>query len=123
MDVESPNARRGRPLHVSERELVRTMLMKKYSADPVLDAMLASSVVEEMQDGGMGSIRFLSPGGPKAVFGKTTAEAEYTDDDGVLVTIVINTDEKGELYEVGFWKVDFTPLKRYPAPSDLKLHK
>jgi len=109
-------------LHPAERELVRSMLAKKH-AGPELDAMLASSVVEDMQDGGMGSIRFLSRHQSKPVFGKTIAEAEYTDDDGVLVTIVLNIDETGELYEADFWKVDFAPLKRYPMPSDLKLQK
>ena len=109
-------------MHPAERELVRSMLAKEY-AGPELDAMLASSVVEDMQDGGMGSIRFLRPHQSKPVFGKTIAEAEYTDDDGVLVTIVVNIDETGELYEADFWKVDFAPLKRYPMPSDLKLQK
>jgi hypothetical protein len=102
------------------------MLAKRY-ANPELDVMLADAVVEDMRDGGMGSIRFLSPGQSKPVFGETIAEAEYTDDDGVLVMIVINVEKKGELYgelyEVDFWKVDFAPLKRYPLPSDLRLRK
>ena len=98
------------------------MLARAY-ANPELDAMLADPVVEDMQDGGMGSIRFLSPDQSKPVFGKTIAEAEYTDDDGVLVMIVINIEEKGGLYEVDFWKVGFAPLKRYPEPTDLRLRK
>jgi hypothetical protein len=98
------------------------MLARTY-ANAELDAMLADSVVEDMQDGGMGSIRFLSPDQSKPVFGKTIAEAEYTDDDGVLIVIGINLEEKGGLYEIDFWKVDFAPLKRYPEPSDLRLRK
>ena len=122
MNTASPAAGQGRPLHRAERELLRTMLAKAF-AKPELDAMLADSVVEDMQDGGMGSIRFLSRDQAKRVFGKTIAEAEYTDDDGVLVMIAINLEEKGGLYEIDFWKVDFAPLKRYPEPSDLRLRK
>ena len=51
------------------------MLARTY-ANPELDAMLADSVVGDMQDGGMGSIRFLSPDQSKPVFGKRIAEAE-----------------------------------------------
>ncbi len=79
-----------------------------------------ADTVEDMQDGGMGGIRFCSDdaGRGRAV---AVAEAEYTDDDGVLVSIVLNKDGKGALYEVDFWKVDFSPLRRYPLPSDLRI--
>lgn len=69
-----------------------------------------------MQDGGVGSIRFV---GSQPPMGKEVAEAQYLDSDGVLVSIVINTDRNGQLFEVDFWKVDFSPLRRYPRPSDL----
>jgi len=42
-------------------------------------------------------------------------------EDGVPVSIVLNTDSTGSLYEVDFWKVDFSPLLRYPRPSDLRI--
>ena len=29
-------------------------------------------------------------------------------------------DEYGELFELDFWKVDFSPLRRYPQPQDLR---
>jgi hypothetical protein len=75
-----------------------------------------------MGDGGMGSIRFFSSEIGRRM-GVAVAEAEYTDDDGVLVSIVLNTDFNGRLFEVDFWKVDFSPLRRYPSPSDLRLQK
>jgi hypothetical protein len=81
---------------------------------------LNARTVEDMQDGGMGSIRFSNAGGARREFGDAIAGAEYTDDDGVLVSIVFNTDSTGSLSEVDFWKVDFSPLLRYPRPSDLR---
>jgi hypothetical protein len=76
----------------------------------------------DMQDG-MGSIRFVSAPGMNKVFGAEVARAEYTDDDGVLVTVTANTDQTGELFEIDFWKVDFSSLRRYPKPSDLRIKK
>jgi hypothetical protein len=71
-----------------------------------------------MKDGNMGSIRFARD--EPRIFGKVLAEAQYTDEDGVCVSIAVNADSKGDLFEVDFWKVIFLPLKRYPKPSDLR---
>jgi hypothetical protein len=105
-------------LRKNERDLIVAMLEGKSHAE--LTSSLDADTVEDMQDGGMGGIRFLSDDkgrGPVA----SIAEAEYTDDDGVIVSIVLNTDAKGALYEVDFWKTDFSPLRRYPSPLDLRL--
>ena len=108
-----------RPLRVHECELVRTMLRGK--AGPDLISSIGRSLVEDMDDGGMGSIRFVSPRiGPRG-FGEALAEAEYTDADGVLVSITVTSDDHGELYEVDFWKVDFSPVREYPKPTDLRM--
>jgi len=81
---------------------------------------LSSSLVEDMQDGGMGSIRFLTPSKSSRQLGKAVAKGEYIDEDGIPVSIVVNVDQDGELYEVDFWKVDFSPLRRYPKVSEIK---
>jgi hypothetical protein len=70
-----------------------------------------------MQDGGMGSIRFISSE-PQSL-GRVLVEAKYVDSDGVLVSIAVNADSHGQLFELDFWKVDFSPLRRYPKPSDV----
>jgi hypothetical protein len=46
-------------------------------------------------------------------------EAQYVDSDGVLVSIAVNAARNSDLLEVDFWKVDFSPLRRYPRPSDV----
>ena len=106
----------------NERELVRTMLHGKGSKAEELDQRLGCALVEDMQDGGMGSIRFLATENNHPTCCKALAEAEYTDD-RVLVSIVLNGDNCGALSELDFWKVDFSPLSRYPRPSDLRVRQ
>jgi len=65
----------------------------------------------------MGSIRFVRTDARR--FGKEVARAEYRDSDQVLVSITLNADTSGELFELDFWKVDFSPLKRYPRKEQL----
>ena len=72
----------------------------------------------DMKDGGMGSIRFVNT--EPRIMGDVLQEAQYTDEDGITVSIAINADNQGDLFEVDFWKVDFSPLKCYPNPSALR---
>jgi len=65
-----------------------------------------------MLDGGMGSIEFFSL--KKGKLGGALAEAQYVDVDNILVIITIYKDYFDNLYEVDFWKVDFSPLIKYP---------
>jgi hypothetical protein len=73
----------------------------------------------DMKDRNMGSIRFARD--ERRIFDKVLVEAQYKDEDGVSVSIAINADNKGDLFEIDFWKVDFSPLKHYPKPSDLRV--
>jgi hypothetical protein len=68
----------------------------------------------------MGSVRFVRKDGRRA-FGSEVARAEYVDGDGILVSIAVNVDQEGDLYEIDFWKTDFSPLRRYPRPEDLRV--
>lgn len=76
-----------------------------------------SLMVTEMNDGGMGSLRFVSGRTMGARFGGEIAAADYIDSDGVFVSITINIDRNGALFELDIWKVDNTPLKRFPRPD------
>jgi len=104
----------GRPLRPEEVALIRALLAGVYPAE-ALEGALKDSRVADMQDGEMGSIRFLGSG----PIGMALVEAQYLDSDGVLVSIAVNGDKQGQLFELDFWKVDFSPLKRYPSPSDV----
>jgi hypothetical protein len=105
-----------RALRGEEKELIRFLLSDVFEPAE-LENTLATARVRDMNDGGMGSIRFIGPGLRR--FGKQLTEAEYLDRDGVLLSIAVNADRDGNLFEVDFWKVDFSPLKRYPKPSGL----
>ena len=109
----------GRPLRQEERELVGALL-KGHHAIKSLSCELDVARVKDMDDGGMGSVRFVR-GNDTPRFGRTLAEARYTDADGKLVSIAMNCDHLGNIFEMDFWKVDFSPLKRYPVPSEVEI--
>ena len=112
----SNNSVPSRALRKEEHQLICAMLSDQYTAEATVN-MLETSRVADMQDGGMGGIRFVGP--EPRTFGKAIAEAQYVDSDRILVSIVINGGSNGPLFELDFWKVDFSPLRRYPKPSDL----
>jgi hypothetical protein len=109
--VVNTNAENGRSLRPAERALILAL-------SPQFGVELDDALVREMQDGGMGSIRFL--GGDDRRYGRTIAEAMYVDDDGIVVSIHLNVDKTDSLFELDLWKVDFSPLLRYPRPDDLQ---
>jgi hypothetical protein len=111
---------RDRSLRHDEYLIIEVMLRKQGLWDTCSNS-LNNSRVKDMEDGGMGSIRF-EPSKSRR-YGRTLAEAQYTDGDGVLVSITLNADTDGNLFEMDFWKVDFCPLVRYPQPCDLEFKK
>lgn len=119
-ESQSNKPSRVRVLRPAERELIEKLLAGQV-AKPGMEVPMQYALVEDMQDGGMGSIRFVAPGEPEQSFGDAIAEAEYIDEDGVLVSITINVDQNENLFEVDFWKVDFSPLRRYPKPVDVSI--
>lgn len=106
----------GRPLRADEKAILAALLG---SQAEVIEERLRGCAVEDMADGGMGSIRFLRSPGESSTFNTAVAEAEYVDADGVTVSIVANIDQRGNLFELDFWKVDFSPLREYPKPGQL----
>jgi hypothetical protein len=79
-----------------------------------------NAVVEEMTDGGMGSLRFesTSAGSLSRRIGEVFAQGEFNDEDGVPVSFTINLDSEGRLFELDLWRVDFEPLKRFPTENE-----
>jgi hypothetical protein len=109
-----------RKLRKEEAALIAAMVRNSPSADELIRSLSARRV-EDLNDGGMCSLRFRAPDNRQRCFGKKIAEAEFTDEDGTLVSAVVNVDENGELFELDIWRVDFSPLKRYPRPEELRL--
>lgn len=63
-----------------------------------------------LDDGGMGSLRFLPSMEKGGRMGKQAAEVNFVDDDGVEVIVTLNLDEDGFPFELDVWKTDFEPL-------------
>jgi hypothetical protein len=82
-----------RPLRNDEVAVLDRLLeMVPNDARPRLDYEL---LVEDMKDGGMGSIRFANETGETTKMGSELVTAEYIDEDQVSVLISINLDENG----------------------------
>src|SRR6266481_4516881 len=109
-----------RKLRNEEVDLIAAMVRNGPRADEILRS-LPERLVQDMKDGGMGSLRFKDADNRERRFGRKLAEAEFTDEDGILVSAVVNLDDSGELFELDIWKVDFSPFKRYPRPEELRL--
>lgn len=106
-----------RKLKGDERALLAGLIAGEPQAHQLLNS-LDDAIVEEMDDGGMGSLRFCDSGGEVRRFGKQLVEREFADIDGVPVIVTINLDNQGALYELDIWKVDFSPLKKLPSTGD-----
>lgn len=81
---------------------------------------LADALVEDVEDGDMGSIRFLSCDEREPEFTTDFADCEYVDSDGVEVLITLEVDEEQYPVELDLWKVDFKPLRRYPTVEETR---
>ena len=90
LDVKT-NLQTGRKLRPAERLLIIALA-------PGFGVGLDDALVAEMQDGGMGSIRFL--GGTDRRRAGSLAHAKYVDDDGVTVRgpICREGEQEGDLH-------------------------
>src|SRR3954452_8384254 len=123
MSDASPVRKLGplRDLRADEPAIIKKML----AASP-FEAKLAPQVsamkVQEMPDGGMGSIKFFN-GRPRSEleYGKEIAEGAFQDADGVPVSLSLSVDKAGDLFELDVFKADGSPLVRYPDLDQLQL--
>ncbi|WPU95704.1 hypothetical protein SNE25_09255 [Mucilaginibacter sabulilitoris] len=104
-----------RNLKKEEQDLIVFMLRdnslnKDYTQD------ISKSTVQEMDDGGMGSLKFLYNDGKMRKFHKGIANISILDIDEVPVSFAINVDDNGDLFELDVFKGDFSPLQQFPIP-------
>lgn len=105
-----------RKLKEEEYDLIVFLLKDNPNYDRILRE-LPELFVEEMDDGGMGSLRFLPKVGERTVFfGEEIARISLSDVDGMLLSITVNLDKQGEIFELDIWKGDFSPLIQFPIP-------
>jgi len=100
-----------RPLKKEEIPLVSYMVQKAG-----LNVDVQNLRAESMNDGGMGSLHFFTETeDPK--FGGAVAEYGFKDEDDIPVYVTLMIDQNGKIFELDLWKVDFSPLQKWPNPQ------
>ena len=105
-----------RSLKKEEIDLIAYMLKDKPDFEFFVKNDLANSIVEEMNDGGMGSLKFLSVKNANSIMKDEVAKIDLHDVDGIPLFISINTNADNDIYELDVFKADFSPLKEFPIP-------
>jgi hypothetical protein len=103
-----------RKLRNDERALLTKLISGKPDSLCLLN-FLENAVIEEMDDGGMGSLRFCISDSKSHHLGEQLIEKTFVDVDDVPIIVTVNLDDQGMLYELDIWKVDFSPLKQFPG--------
>ena len=111
-----------RLLKAEEVLLMKALLMANPKIAEIIVPTLDTTFVENMNDGGMGSLIFIScTDDSNRKIGKTLAEAEFLDEDQVPVFVQLNLDNYNQLFELDIWKVDYSPVSRYPNLEQIVL--
>jgi hypothetical protein len=121
-DRPDENRRFHRAVSADEKATLSALLRLKPETTRFIGD-LESLAVQEMADGGMGSL-LLIPRCAETVtrsFGRQIVAAEFTDNDGVLVSVTVNTDNQDRLYELDMWKVTFAPLLHWPDAGSIRI--
>ena len=105
-----------RVLRQEELNLLGAMLKN----DDLVASLSTDVQVRDLHDGGMGSIEFLFENIERPRHARCIAEADYMDSDGIPVSIAVNVDQHGKLFEIDIWKVDFGRLKTYPTGRTIR---
>ena len=103
-----------RKLRPEEVSLI-TWMIKNTDEGDFISSTLEDLIVEEMEDGGMGSLRVVVDGEDKRVYSRELAKVDLFDVDQMPVFISINLDAAGKFFELDVFKGDFSPLKKFPS--------
>lgn len=125
MSEESPGngpPRLTRRLRAEERALLADMVRGLPVEDAILHG-IEDVLVEEMNDGGMGSLRVVRQFSGKPRIAREMREANFADIDGVSVSITVNIDQDGHLFELDIFKADYSPLRKFPVPEDVSIRR
>ncbi len=101
-----------RNLRDNERNLIECLLNKSELSNINLENLQ----VEEMTDGGMGSLYFVNAekNRNERRLGKRICERQFSDSDSIPILVSVNVDEAGVLFELDIWKVDFSRVIKFP---------
>jgi hypothetical protein len=82
-----------------------------------ITASLEDLFVEEMDDGGMGSLQVMIEGENYRRFGGVLVDMGSHDVDGMYLLISVIVDSDDNFYELDIFKGDFSPLIKIPDVS------
>jgi len=103
-----------RKLKEDEIALITWMIKGTIEGSNIINT-LNKLIVEEMEDGGMGSLRVVVEGKDDRLYGRDLAKVDLFDADHVPVFISVVLDDKGSFFDLDVFKADFSPLKKFPS--------
>ena len=91
-------------------------LLRRADMLDIYEGQLEKLVVEDMDDGRMGSIRLHRPDVllECTEMDRKASELQFYDVDGVLVIASLNLNVEGFPFEIDMWKVNSEPLQVIP---------
>ena len=106
---------KNRKLRKEEIDMITWIIEDTVEGQRIIPT-LSEIYVEEMDDGGMGSLKVIISGEDTRLYSQELGkEADLLDIDNVPLFITVNLDTNGDLYELDVWKGDSSPLKSFPA--------
>lgn len=95
-------------------------LLRRASILQIYENELGAWCVEDMDDGGMGSIRLHRQGVliENTSMDRKVSELQFHDADGVLVIASLNLNVDEFPFELDVWKVNSEPLQVIPEPCE-----
>ena len=106
-----------RDFTVEETCVISFLLRAAKKDEGFISNFFAETQCSNIDDGGMGSLRFVPLGNASSSvrkFGSEISSCHFTDEDGILVSVALYVDSSGCPFELDVWKVDFSPLIRIP---------
>jgi hypothetical protein len=101
-----------------ERQMIEC-LARLATAVPAGVQWVDDLAVEDLDDGGMGSLRLwpagVDPSLPR-VFGAAVAETQFVDEEGVAVIVTLYVDRAARPFELDVWRTNFSPRPRPGMP-------
>lgn len=101
-----------RRLTDEERELIVTLIGDGPDSKYLIQSLDHAIVIELGDDRG---IRFIDDKHKDRKLGRQIADVGWIDLDGVPVRVWLDLDNYNNLYELELWKVDDSPLLKFPS--------
>jgi hypothetical protein len=94
----------------TKKELALLEFLVEMSSIPIEKDWQENLLVKSMDDGGMGSLLLFPKGIIKydRKFGYQASEKKIKDSDGIELIASLYLDQKGKIFELDIWKVNFS---------------